>query len=278
MSNANTLGTIHRIPIDQIQISSLNVRMSEASATRNLDELAESIRIHGLLQPIVLIGTFGNPPYQLISGQRRFLAHERILKTKDIRAVFAGELDETEVIVRSLVENLQRVDLDFTDTSKAVTTLYERLGDEYAVKDATGLSIRTIRDHLRIDSRASDRIKRQLAQGVVSVADVKRALRAASDNIEKAEKLVDLIIEHAPTAHQKRRLEQYASEDRDADSIFDEALKPHIERKIVISLSENMRTALDKATKSMETDPNDLVEKILDQWLKDEGFFYEGQG
>lgn len=275
MSDKDTLGIIQDIPIEQIEISRLNVRMSEASANRNLDELAESIRIHGLLQPVVLSGTFGNPPYQLISGQRRFLAHEQILKAESIRAVFAGELNETEVIVRSLVENLQRVELDFMDTSKAVTTLYDKLGDEYAVKKATGLSIKRIRDHLRIDSRASEKVKTQLAEGVISVADVKRALHAASDNIQKAEKLIDLIIEHKPTSHQKRRLEQYANRNLDADAIFDEALKPHVERKIVIALSESMRVALDKATKSMETDPNDLVEKILDQWLKDEGFFYQ---
>lgn len=275
MSGANTLGTIYEVPIDQIQISQLNVRMSELSANRNLDELADSIRIHGLLQPVVLTGEYGSPPYQLISGQRRFLAHERILKAERIRAVFAGNLDDTEVIIRSLVENLQRVELDYADTSKAVTTLYEKLGDEYAVKDATGLSIKCIRDHLRIDSRASPKIKAQLAEGVVSVADVKRALNAANDNIQKAERLIDLIIEHTPTAHQKRRLEQYAKEELDAEAIFDEAIKPHVERKIVIALSDTMRNALDKAVKSMETDPNDLVEKILDQWLKDEGYFYE---
>ena len=272
MSEEITLGTIHEIPLNEIEISPLNVRLSDISANRNLDELADSIRIHGLLQPVVLAGTYGNPPYSLISGQRRFLAHEQILHADKIKAVFAGDLNKTEIIVRSLVENLQRVELDFTDTATAVTTLYEELGNEYAVKDATGLSIKRIRDHLKIDSRASDKIKQQLADGVVSVADVKRALQAANNNIEKAERLIDLIIENTPTAHQKRRLPQHASNDLDAEEIFNEAMKPHIERKIVIALSDAMRTSLEKATKAMETDPNDLVERILEDWLRDEGF------
>jgi ParB family chromosome partitioning protein len=95
--------------------------------------LAASIEKHGLLQPVVLMGKYGKPPYELISGQRRLLAHQRILKRSDIRAVFIGNLSNTDAVVRSLVENMQRLELEYADTAKAVTYLYEKYGKNGSV-------------------------------------------------------------------------------------------------------------------------------------------------
>src|SRR5947209_4069357 len=122
-----SLNQIFDIEIKDIEVSAENVRVH--SAFRDLDELAASIKKLGLLQPIVLLGTHGSPPYKVISGQRRLLAHEK-LKAKTIRAVFAGDLDKTEATVRSLVENMQRVDPDYADTAKAVTYLYNKFGKD----------------------------------------------------------------------------------------------------------------------------------------------------
>ncbi|HCX30141.1 MAG TPA: hypothetical protein DHU55_10285, partial [Blastocatellia bacterium] len=95
--NEEPLEEIHEVPLDEINISHDNVRRS--NATKDLDELAASIKTHGLLQPIILIGEFGKPPYELISGQRRYLAHEKLRRRK-IRAVFAAsDLSKTEAVV-----------------------------------------------------------------------------------------------------------------------------------------------------------------------------------
>src|SRR5258705_10931199 len=137
-SNENPLEQIHEIELDDIEISPDNVRHNTGNATKDLDELAESIKLHGLLQPVVLVGEFGRPPYQLIAGQRRFLAHE-LLHRRKIRSVFAANrLSKPELIVRSLVENLQRVELEYKDTAEAVTFLYKKLGSDRAVQKATG--------------------------------------------------------------------------------------------------------------------------------------------
>ena len=267
-----TLNEIHEVDLGDIRISDLNVRMTHPE--RDLEELADSIRLHGLLQPIVLSGEYGSPPYDLISGQRRYLAHERFLKASNIKAVFAGNLSRTEALIRSLVENLQRAELEFQDTSRAVTALFEELGSEQKVKDATGLSIRRIRDHLLIEARASEKMKSQLREGKVSAADVKRALQAAQENVAKAERLLDLMIEVAPTSHQKRRLVTYGEADSaaDADAILEKAMKPHVERKLVIALTDDIRNALERATVVKEMEASDLAEQILSEWLLNEGF------
>jgi hypothetical protein len=164
--------------------------------------------------------------------------------------------------------------LEFRDTSAAITELYRDLGSDQAVKDATGLSMRTIRDHLMIDARATSKMKTYLAQGRVTPADVKRTLLAAQDNIAKAERLLDLIVEFQPTSHQKRRLVTYGTQSPDAepDEIFENALRPHVEQKLVIALTENVRKSLSKATESLELEAAELAERIIIEWLEREGF------
>lgn len=268
-----SLDTIRDIPLDEIRISDDNVRLHDPE--RDLDELAASIKKHGLLQPVVLLGEYGKPPYKLISGQRRFLAHKKILDAESIRAVFAGKLDKTQTIIRSLVENLQRVELEYVDTAKAITTLYEKFdGDEEKVQKETGLSIRKIREYVMIEAQASPKMKTMLKAGDVTASDVKRALRAAQDNIKKAEALLDLIVELQPTSHQKRRLVQYGEQNRKATakSILDAAMKPHVEENIVINLPEDVRSGLQKATKKMSMEPEELASQVLTDWLSAQGF------
>ena len=93
--------TIHEIKLSDIELSSNNVRHMDAPTNEGIEELAASIKKHGLLQPVVLVGTDDSPkPYKLIAGQRRFLAH-KFLKAETIKAVFAGNLDKTNIILRS---------------------------------------------------------------------------------------------------------------------------------------------------------------------------------
>ncbi len=267
------LEQIHEIHLKDIHMSEANVRHSDP--TKDLAELAKSIRRHGLLQPVVLLGEPGKPPYDLISGQRRFLAHQQILKTQTIRGVFAGKLSKTQAVVRSLVENLQRVELDYDDTAEAITSLYENFDkDEYKVQKETGLSIRKIRDFILIKARATPKMKVLLKQNKVSPADVKRAIRAAQDDLKKAEELVELIVRHKPTTHQKRRIVAYGERNKklSAERILEDAMKPHIEQNIMISLSEDLLRGLEKATVSLSMEAEELAVKVLSDWLRGQGF------
>lgn len=273
--NDEPLAEIHEVLVSDIRISHDNVRESHASTIKDLEGLAASIRRHGLLQPVVLIGEYGKPPYQLISGQRRFLAHEKILRRKKIRAVFAAKkLSRTEAVVRSLVENLQRVDLEYADTAKAVTFLYRELGDEQEVQKSTGLSIQKIRDFILVEARATPKMKALIKEHKVSVIDVKRALRAAQDNIKKAEEILDLITKHKPTTNQKSRIVSYGLSNKGASakSIFTEAMKPQVEQNIIVTLPDDVRQGLEQATKSLRMEAEDLAAKVLSDWLRDQGF------
>lgn len=274
-ANEEPLAKIHEVLVSDIQISHDNVRESHANAIKDLEGLAASIQRHGLLQPVVLIGEPGKPPYKLISGQRRFLAHQEILKRKEIRAVFAAkEMSKTEAVVRSLVENLQRVELEYADTARAVTFLYQKLGDEQEVQKSTGLSLQKIRDFILIEARATPKMKNLIRERKVSPIDVKRALRAAQDNLKKAQEILDLIIKYKPTSNQKSRIVSYGQSNKGASAktIFNEAMKARVEQNIIVTLPDDIRQGLEQATKSLRMEAEDLAAKVLSDWLRDQGF------
>jgi ParB/RepB/Spo0J family partition protein len=263
---------IHDVLLKDIRLSNLNVRRTNVE--KDLDELAASIKRRGLLQPVILLGTYGSPPYKLIAGQRRFLAHQK-LKRPSIAAVFAGDLDDTDATLLSLVENLQAVDLNHADSAKAITSLYEAYDkDEQKVQKETGLSLRRIRDYLTIESQASPKMKQKLRKGDVTPSDVKRALRAAQGNITKAERLLDLMSTCELTKHQKKRIIEYgeAHQAASADKILEEARRPRVEQSIVVSLPDDLRKGLEKATRQLELEADDILMEIIHDWLSKQGF------
>jgi ParB family chromosome partitioning protein len=265
--------TIYKIPINQITISDANVRHSEPG--RDLEELAASIRKHGLLQPVVLMGEYGNPPYQLIVGQRRFLAHRDILHKDMIRATFAGKLNPVQARIRSLVENMHRLDLNHADAAEAITYLYKRLDkDERKVRAETGLSLQRIRQYVDIQERASPKMKEKLRQRKVKPPDVQRALRAASGDVDKAERLLEKVQKYSFTRYQKERLVEYgeAHPKADIDTIIEEAQRPRVERIFSVKLPDRVRAGLAKAADKLAMNPEEVAVQALEEWLSKKGF------
>ena len=190
-------------------------------------------------------------------------------------AIFTGKLSKIDVIIRSLSENLQRVELDYADTAQAVTELYKHFGrNEREVKKRTGLSIRKIRDFVLIDALASDKMKKQIRTHLISATDVKRALKAAQFHMKKAERIVDLIIERELTPYQRKRLVDHGNKMKGAtaEEIVHEAEKENVERNIVVSLSEDMRAALQSAAKKLAMDTDEVATRALEEWLRKQGF------
>jgi ParB family chromosome partitioning protein len=88
-----------------------------------LDELVESIRIHGIIQPITL-RKLGQNRYQIISGERRFRAAQ-IIGLNHV-PVFVREADDKTMLEMAIIENIQRKDLNAIE----IALSYQRLIDE----------------------------------------------------------------------------------------------------------------------------------------------------
>ena len=275
---------IYSIRLKDIVISDRNVRHTQLE--RGLEELAASIETLGLLQPVTLLGSSEHgPPFKLIVGQRRFLAHKNILAKKDrewqrIRAVFAGDLDPTEATIRSLVENMHRADLNHADAARAITALFKQHGGKYNRDDRrvareTGLSLQRVRQYIEIEELASPAMKKALKAQRVTPIDVKRALRAAGGNIAKAERLLDLMVEHELTPYEKRRMVEVGQSDLEASAprIVKEAQRPRVEEVLMVSLPEDLRSALQLAVQELDMEPEEVAAQAIKDWLSDQGFY-----
>ncbi len=132
---SKSLGVRH-VPIDRIEPNPENPRLLfEESA---LEELASSIREHGVLQPILVRPT-GRDTYQLVAGERRWRAARRAgLAT--IPAL-VEELDDDTAMEIAVIENLQREDLSPLEEA----TMYEKMVTEH------GYSIRKLAQKLGKD-------------------------------------------------------------------------------------------------------------------------------
>jgi len=111
------------IAVDQIKPSRQQVR-SRFDA-EPLGELAESIRLHGVLQPL-LVRPLGDG-YELIAGERRWRA-ARLAGLRTVPAVVRGDAGSDEQLVLGLIENLQRTNLDPVEEARGLRRLIEEFG------------------------------------------------------------------------------------------------------------------------------------------------------
>ena len=110
------------LSVDQIVPNPAQPRKKFSS--QGLDELAESIREHGILQPLTVRRT--GEGFELISGERRLRSAKRA-GLKEVPCLIAG-VDEEESSLLALVENLQRRDLNFMEEAEAIARLIQLYG------------------------------------------------------------------------------------------------------------------------------------------------------
>ena len=156
-----------------------------------LEELAESIRTHGIIQPLT-VREMPNGYYQIIAGERRWRASR--LAGLDEVPVRVIEADDRKTAERALVENLQREDLNPIEEAKGYKTLIEEFGltQEEAAK-SVGRSRPSITNALRLLSLSPKVLemveKNELSAGharaLISIANDKKQLDAAMEVREK---------------------------------------------------------------------------------------------
>lgn len=117
-------GRAREVPIDKVVPSPLQPRTHFIETP--LDELVESIRQHGIIQPLIVRPVNGN--YELIAGERRWRASKKLgLATVP---VIEREASDRDVLEMALIENLQREDLNALEEAAG----YVRLAKEFSLK------------------------------------------------------------------------------------------------------------------------------------------------
>ena len=111
-----TSGNFSLVPVSQIVVNRDDRQRRELN---NIEELAESIRRNGLINPITV-----TRDHELIAGERRLTAHQ-LLGFDTIAVQYIDQLDETELHIIELEENIRREELSWQDHVRAVARFHE---------------------------------------------------------------------------------------------------------------------------------------------------------
>lgn len=190
---------LKQLPIDLLQSGQYQPRQDMAPDA--LEDLANSIRTQGIIQPLV-VRSIGNKQYEIVAGERRWRAAQ-LAGLSDVPVIIRDIDDETASAV-ALIENVQREDLNPMEESRA----YHRLTDEFSlthqeVADLVGKSRTAISNLLRLMNLNND-VKRFLENGDIEMgharallaleshkqSEVARTIIAKSLTVREAENLI----------------------------------------------------------------------------------------
>jgi ParB family chromosome partitioning protein len=186
------LGTMHGIfesvrelSMDKLVVSTNQARIRDVE--RDLDELVQNIRTHGQIEPIVVAPVPGEDKYEIVTGQRRYLAHRRLGRDTIVAAILQERVDEVTAKAISISENIIRKDLNPNDLIDACTALYRKYGSVKAVAEEVGLPYHRVLAYVKYE-----RLRPELKQLVSeSAVDLHSALHTEDVLAERDEGSVD---------------------------------------------------------------------------------------
>lgn len=208
---------IFEIPLDQIQVNPFQPRMHFDKDA--LGELAESIKVQGIIQPIT-VRKLDTNEYQLISGERRFQASKMAGLTQI--PAYVRTANDQQMLEMALIENIQRENLNALEIAQS----YQRLLAECDLKqeelgDRVGKNRTTVNNYLRllklpptIQAAIRDqRLSMGHARALINIEDIdvqlaifKKALEEEL-SVRKVEALVKALNEGVPEKPAKQELD-----------------------------------------------------------------------
>jgi ParB family chromosome partitioning protein len=139
------------IPLAILDVSPCNTRkdLDAGCEDTSLDDLAESIRVQGLLSPPT-VRPAGDGRYEVVAGQRRVLACRR-LGWAELPVLVREGLGDSGAVALSLVENVQRAEMSAMDKAHGFATLLKAAKTPAGVARLTGIPASTVRLYLKLE-------------------------------------------------------------------------------------------------------------------------------
>ncbi|WP_078085412.1 ParB/RepB/Spo0J family partition protein [Microbulbifer mangrovi] len=213
-------GELKELPIEFLQRGRYQPRRDFPQ--ESLQELADSIRAQGIMQPIV-VRPIGEHKYEIIAGERRWRAAQ--LAELDKVPALIREVADEAAIAMALIENIQREDLNPVEEAVAL----KRLQDEFEltqqqVAEAVGKSRTAVTNLLRLLS-LTDEVRTFLERGDIETGHAKALLGLSGDGQrEAARQVVDRGLTVRQTEALVRRIQEQAGKPK--------AKKPEVDPNI----------------------------------------------
>lgn len=162
--------TVAQIPLKYVSPNPYQPRFSHDEA--GLQELMNSISASGLLQPILVRRARGG--YQIIAGHRRYEASKRL--GLDAIPAIVRDMDDRGMLEMSLLENIQRKDLDPVEKSRALERLETEFGLTHVeIGRRLGMNRSTVSNHIRL-LELPDEILAHVSRGTLTMGHARALL------------------------------------------------------------------------------------------------------
>lgn len=173
-------GTMREIPVDLIRRGRYQPRMNMDPEA--LEELANSIRVRGVVQPVVVRPAADGVHYELIAGERRWRATQ--LAGRDAIPAVVRAVPDDAAMAMGLIENIQREDLNPVEEANALKRLIEEFElTHQAAADAIGRSRVAVTNLLRLLELDAE-VKSMLERGTLEMGHA-RALLGLETSLQR---------------------------------------------------------------------------------------------
>ncbi len=198
---------VMRVAIDKIRPNHLQPRRHFAPEA--LSELAASIKAHGLAQPIVVSFDSVSKTYELIAGERRWRASQ-LAGMREVDVVVRTPRDDRHRLALTLIENLQREDLNPVETALGYLRLMKEFGiNQTQLADELGKSKQAVSNTLRM-LELPEEMQKALIEGKLTEGHG-RAILGITD-AETRKKIFQLVLEKQPSVRETEALARLAEE------------------------------------------------------------------
>ena len=255
---------LQEIPLNLIDLD-YNVRTEDLE--KDLDGLVKSIELIGLQQPVTVFRE--NNRYQLIIGQRRYLAVKR-LNWPTIPALITEIQDDTDAIIKSFSENIHRLDLTYADKNRVATKLFEKYHKVEKVAKILGVSPQAVRNYLGwtlVPEKVQEMV---LRDKIINPRDAIRISRTTT-NPNKIFEIASLISK-TKRSDDRIKIIGIAKENPEKSIIEIKNLAEKLKHKVTIYLTDRTYEALNAASKKFEITDENIAHDALEQWLNEQGF------
>lgn len=192
-SNSAEQGQLQHIEVGQLQRGIYQPRREIAN--EQLTELSDSIKKHGIMQPIVVrrLGEQAKVPFEIIAGERRWRA-AKLAGLTHIPALVRDIPDELAIAL-ALIENIQREDLNPMEQAVALQRFHDEFGMSHQeIADTVGKARTTVSNLLRLISLHDD-VKTMLDHGDIDMGHARALLSLKSkDQIVVARTIVEKVL------------------------------------------------------------------------------------
>ncbi|ASX09997.1 ParB/RepB/Spo0J family partition protein [Aeromonas dhakensis] len=197
-------GELRKLPVEWLQSGKYQPRKDMSQDA--LEELANSIRAQGVIQPIV-VRPLGEQSFEIIAGERRWRASQ--LARLEVVPCLVKDVPDEAAVAIALIENIQREDLNAIEEAVALQRLLTEFElTHQQVADAVGKSRTTVTNLLRLN-QLNDDVKRFVEHGDLDMGHA-RALLALSGQAQS--ELAKLVAQKGLTVRDTEKLVQKALE------------------------------------------------------------------